>query len=347
MSVEKHRYNACLANYFSVRLLFFDGDLQKKPNVRKCVEQPFQQTKAELWDELTETLCNLNFIQAKAVAKMTYNLVDDFNAVLQVIPDNAGNVSKEKARQARIDKFTHNLIACAKSECTILQLEIPESINPLPIHIIECEIERKKTTPLRLDKLNDFYYFLGQEAENLQEYATIFKNLAIQQAWNYANSGPVVKTAEESLPNRILCDLLLRKKDNRPVWNPSNPIIRILGNHDNGINCIEATPDFKLALTGSQIGQSWYLWNLELGKLINKCYTEGKLNDLCMSADGKLAITCSDECILWSLETGKQLKTLNNPLSKKTQHYLSPRKNKLLRLLIKRPKIEKEKYLQY
>ncbi len=125
MYVEKHRYNACLAGYFSVQLLFFDGDKQKKPNIRKCVELPFQQTKAELWDEVTDTLCNLDFIQAKAVAKMTYDLVKDFNDVLEVIPDNAENISEEKARQARMDKYTQDLIAYAKGEIT--EFEIPES----------------------------------------------------------------------------------------------------------------------------------------------------------------------------------------------------------------------------
>jgi len=38
-----------------------------------------------MWDELTETLCNLDFIQAKSAAKMTFNLVKDINDILQVI----------------------------------------------------------------------------------------------------------------------------------------------------------------------------------------------------------------------------------------------------------------------
>jgi hypothetical protein len=53
----------------------------------------------QLGDEVTDTLCNLDFIQAKAVAKMTYELVRDFNEVLEVIPDNAEYIRKEKARQ--------------------------------------------------------------------------------------------------------------------------------------------------------------------------------------------------------------------------------------------------------
>ena len=127
---SKTIYNTNLSDYFKAQILFFDGDNQKKPNIRKCIEQPFQQTKAELWDEVTDTLCNLDFIQAKAVAKMTYDLVKDFNDVLEVIPDNAENIRQEKARQARMDKYTRDLIACAKGEITGFELEIPESITP-------------------------------------------------------------------------------------------------------------------------------------------------------------------------------------------------------------------------
>jgi hypothetical protein len=66
-----HKYHTNLANYFAAQLLFFDGELQKKPHIRKCVEQPWQQTKGKMWNEVTNTLCNLDFIQAKAAAKMT------------------------------------------------------------------------------------------------------------------------------------------------------------------------------------------------------------------------------------------------------------------------------------
>jgi hypothetical protein len=73
------------------------------------MEQPWQQTRAELWDEVTDTLCNLDFIQAKAVAKMTFDLVRNFNDVLGVIPDNAENIRQEKARQERMIIFPTRL----------------------------------------------------------------------------------------------------------------------------------------------------------------------------------------------------------------------------------------------
>ena len=134
------KYYTALSGYFADQLLFFDGDQQKKPNTRECVELPFQQTKAELWDEVTDTLCNLDFIQAKAVAKMTYDLVKDFNDVLEVIPDNAENIRQEKDRQARMEKYTNDLIACAKGEIKIDELEIPKSITPWPQEKIDMQI---------------------------------------------------------------------------------------------------------------------------------------------------------------------------------------------------------------
>jgi hypothetical protein len=86
MEAQSKKYHTNLANYFNTQTLFFDADNQKQPNIRKCMEQPWQQTKADLWDDVTNTLCNLDFIQAKSVAKQTYDLVEDFNRVLEVIP---------------------------------------------------------------------------------------------------------------------------------------------------------------------------------------------------------------------------------------------------------------------
>jgi hypothetical protein len=160
--LERINYHISLAFYFSSKPNFFDGDLQKKPHIRKCDELPFQQTEALLWDEVTDTLCNLDFIQAKAVVKMTYDPVKDFNSVLEVIPDNAENIKQEKARQERMDKYTKDLIFYAKGEIT--ELDIPQSITPWKEEKINAEIERLKTSPTKADLLKDFLNFLGNES---------------------------------------------------------------------------------------------------------------------------------------------------------------------------------------
>jgi hypothetical protein len=147
--LEKLKYHIILSGYFSAQPLFIDGDLQKKPHLRKCVELPFQQTKAQLWNEVTDTLCNLEFIQSKSCAKMTYDLIKDFNDVLQEIPDNAENIHEENEHQTRMDKYAWDLIAYAKGEIALL--DIPETLPLKSNEEIDSEIERMKANPTRLD----------------------------------------------------------------------------------------------------------------------------------------------------------------------------------------------------
>jgi len=75
----KKDYHINLANYFQSKPLYLDGEEFKKPNVRKLVEQPWQQTKANQWKKVKNTLCDLMFIEAKCLLGHTYGLLQDFN----------------------------------------------------------------------------------------------------------------------------------------------------------------------------------------------------------------------------------------------------------------------------
>ena len=217
-----------LGEYFSSVPNFFDGYRQMKPNMRKYVEQPWQQTKGEMWDETTETLCDFNFIQAKIVAKLTFDLVKDYHLALDRLPESQQEHDKEKKQQKRMEKYVQDLIAYAKGE--IKSLDIPQSTKPWSQEKIEEEIEHIKNSPTRVDRLRDFLHFIGQEADNLQNYAGDFPNFAYQQAWNYADSGPVGLSAEKLSPDERSL-LLLRVGPCRPVWNPLPQVLQILRMH--------------------------------------------------------------------------------------------------------------------
>jgi hypothetical protein len=64
-----------LAGFFAGKRLLIKETVPLIANVRVCDELPWLLSKSEDWDALTNTLCNLDFIQAKAAAKMTYELV--------------------------------------------------------------------------------------------------------------------------------------------------------------------------------------------------------------------------------------------------------------------------------
>jgi WD40 repeat protein len=362
--LAKMKYHIPLANYFVGKPLYLDEPTRKKPNTRKLVEQPWQQTKGEMWDEVTNTLCNLDFIQAKAVAKMTYELVSDFNAALEVIPDNAENIRKEKARQARMDKYTRDLIACAEGKISRFELKVPDSITPWTKDQTEAEIERIKTNPTRADILKEFSNFIGHENIILQNYANEIEHLAIQQAWNYANDGPVGKAAG-NYSAEIYKFMFLRCHLTRPSWNPLKLIIRVIdGNspiamtsngqkaiiggkvkntcillnlktgqivhvlygHTKQINKVSITPDGKFAITGSDDNTSIF-WDLETGQPIHVlCGHSKRVNDVSILPNGKFALSGSDDktCIFWDLETGRPIQTLKGHSSEVNAVAITP-----------------------
>ena len=306
-------FNKNLAEYFASKPLYLDEPQQKKPNVRKLVEQPWQQTKGEMWDEVTETLCNLDFIQAKAAAKMTYELGSDINAALEVIPDNAENIRKEKERQARMDKYTHDLIACAKGEISVDELEIPESITPWTEEQTETEIERIKNSPTNADLLKDFLYFLGNESSNLHNYASEFAHFTYQQAWNYTTDGPVGK-ASEKLSHKFYSSLLCRSIVTRPNWNPIPTILETFKGLQTLVNAVAVTPDGRKAISISFSG-TLILWDLTNGEPL-KTVNDVQLilsTSVSITPDGKKAVSSSmhnNICFLWNLNTGEKISTL-------------------------------------
>ncbi len=334
-------YHITLATYFQSKPLYLDGEEFKKPNVRKLVEQPWQELEAakaiekqyeyELeikekhWNNVTNTLCNLDFIQAKAVAKLTYELVNEINNALEIIPDNAKEIAKEKVHQARMDKYTHDLIACANGEITIEELEIPESIIPWTEEQINAEIERINTNPNLTDRLMDFRNFLGQESGNLQNYASEFTHFTIQQAWNYDSKGPV-GIATQKYSQKVYKTLLLLTQYSRPIRNSKPHKLLILNGHNDDVFTISISPNGKKAISGS-MDNSCILWDLENGKASQHLIGHiAGVTAVAISPDSKWAISGSVDktCILWDLESGKASQHLIGHIASVSAIAMSP-----------------------
>ncbi len=278
---------------------------------------------AKLWDNVTDLLCDLNFIQAKSAAKLTYDLVKDYNDVLTVIPDNKENIRQKKEGQEGVEKYIRDLIAYAKGE--IKELDIPQSQPPWSKEKINEEIKRIKTNPNRLDRLNAFINFLGNEANNLQDYAMDFPCFATQQAWNYTNTGPVGEAAETDSPE-IRQSLLLRSQLTRPPWNPMPQALQTLKGHTGDVESVSITPDGKRAISGSG-DKTCILWDLQTGEKLQtlKGHTEA-VESVSITPDGKRAISGSydETCILWNLQTGEKLQTFKGHTDYVTSVSITP-----------------------
>jgi len=309
-------YHTILAEYFNKKPLYISEIPIQKPNIRKVVELPFQQTNAGLWDEVTNTLCNLDFIQAKAAAERTFDLIKDFNELLKSIPDNQKFVEEAKKEQGILDKYALDLVACAKGKLRIDEIDIPESSTPWTNDQIDVEVERLKSNPDKVDRLKDFLGFLGKEAYSLQTFAKEIPFFAHQQAWNFAAEGPVGLAAEKSLKGNYR-HLVLRTPETRLSWSPRPQIIKLLYGHTKHVKTISISTDGKVALTGSS-DKTCILWDLATGEALNRLAGHtAEVLSIAISSDRKRAFSGSNDhtCIHWDLTTGKALKTYRNHVS--------------------------------
>ncbi len=68
-----------LAAYFDRQPLSEDAGTARTFNLRKLSELPYHQTMASIWTGLESTLCNLDFLQAKAEAGLPYEVIADYD----------------------------------------------------------------------------------------------------------------------------------------------------------------------------------------------------------------------------------------------------------------------------
>ncbi|MEI7726801.1 MAG: hypothetical protein WCK09_16950 [Bacteroidota bacterium] len=77
----KINYPKSISTFYLGKPLYM-GELTKKPNSRKLVEQPKQQTRRKMWNEVSDTLHNLDFMQTNSNTQMINNRKENYNLVL-------------------------------------------------------------------------------------------------------------------------------------------------------------------------------------------------------------------------------------------------------------------------
>jgi WD40 repeat protein len=96
----KLRYHKILADYFNNKKFFIESNEKKKNNeeflyqnqrrvnIRKAVELSWQIIQTKCWNEIQLLFVNILFLEAKAEAGMTSDLLKEFKEVNDQIPDN-------------------------------------------------------------------------------------------------------------------------------------------------------------------------------------------------------------------------------------------------------------------
>lgn len=85
MRLLSKKYHTTLAEYFYGKPLYLDEHEKKKPNTRKLVELPWQQTECQRWQNLESTLTDFSFIDTKIKSGMLFQLLKDYEWSLSKI----------------------------------------------------------------------------------------------------------------------------------------------------------------------------------------------------------------------------------------------------------------------
>jgi WD40 repeat protein len=251
-----------------------------EPYLRALDELPHQLTKAKDWDGVEQILCDLKFIEAKCANGMTYELIHDYSQALDYLPEAQPEKVEKLKREARLKKYTEDLIAYAKGE--IDHLDILPSIRPWSDEELKQDAERIINNPTRMDRILAFSQFVNSEGYSFIKFAT-HPGFVIQQAYNYANSGPIANPAEKLLNEVTKSVLVLRISSQRPEYFPNPSCSKNI--EIPNVSRVSLTPDGRLAITA----RTGY-----------------------MTADGKVAVFPSKSILkFYDIDSGQCIKRLD------------------------------------
>ena len=278
--VDRKNTHKTIADYFETRW--------RETYIRSLDELPHQRTKAEDWEGVEKTLTDLRFIKAKCAAGMTYDLITDYNAALDALPDAQEEKQKRLDHDKRVRKYTNDLIAYAKGE--INHLDIIPSVRPWTDEEIKKDTERIIINPTRLNRIRAFLQFVISEGHHLVKFGHM-PGFCFQQAYNSAKSGLVASAAEEIVNAEKDAVLLLQLPSQRPGHSPHPAFLMPLEGHKGDVYSVAVTPDGRMAVSGG-VDKTIRVWDIETGECLKTL--EGHTNSVwsvAVTPDGRMAVS--------------------------------------------------------
>jgi WD40 repeat protein len=96
------RAHRTLSSYFHLKTKPLDLTRSTDDRSRALAELPHHQICGHSWQELEQTICDLAFLEAKASANMTFELMEDFNEAIRSIPQSLPAIETVRALGAAL-----------------------------------------------------------------------------------------------------------------------------------------------------------------------------------------------------------------------------------------------------
>ena len=285
------------------------------------------------WDKLEEVLTDLRYIEAKCAAGMVDELIRDYRTSLEMLPEAQKDILKADERNNRLKKYVEGLVAYAGKQTVspssyaaelypnVYSLPTP-ALLPDPPESIRLRLwaDKEKTKAdneriidnlTRLDKFRAFSLFVNAEAHNLIKYGK-HPGFCVQQAYNFADSGPVATAAEDLVNPDNENLLLLRSPSQRPRYNLNPALLKTLEGRSGRVEGVSISFDGKTAISGGA-DKSLRVWDVKSGKCLRTLpgHTDSILS-VSITPNARIAVSGSEDKTLriWEIETGKCLKIL-------------------------------------
>ena len=324
---EWHRL---LAEYFS-DLPTWEIEAEKKPTIRKVSELPYQLAYAGMTKTLSKTLTTFSFLQAKLIAFVLDELIEDYDLALSSNNSKGLSLIRDALRLSahvlRVDRaqLASQLLG------RLLAFEQPEIQYLLEQANVWADQPwmRPMSPCLTQPEGAEFFTFRGQcgawaITPDGQAVVTgsLDNSLRVLDLINGTERFSLRGHTEYISDLAITTDGKLAVSASRDktlkVWDLENGTEHFtLRGHSDAVKTVAITPDGQLAVSGSS-DHTLKVWNLKDG---SECFTltghSGEVGMVAITSDGRQAVSSSwedDTFKVWDLIRGSERLTLDGNL---------------------------------
>ena len=294
-----------------------EGRKANSPYVRRQAVRHYLM--AEDWDQASNALSDLDYIEARARNREQVSLLTDYAIAEKSLPEGQAERKLEEERQAELDRYAREMVEYAAT-CTRIREGSGEAepILPRPVPSVrmwteeEIEVERIRRTdhPNRLDKVRAFKLFVATNTAPISDYSGQEGFLA-NLARNDDAAGPVHQEGERKL-KRFNGIKLIKQFHVGERYNPIPACLTILEGHEDRIYDVALSADGKTIVSGSA-DKTVRIWDMKSGSCIRVLKGHQKsVGSIALSMDGRKVVSGSDDKTIriWDKETGECLKVL-------------------------------------
>jgi hypothetical protein len=314
-------WHSSLADYFAGLPMYEDhenpGLASAQANARRAAVLPHHLLHAERWDELTDTMCDLEFVEAKVRAGLVHELREEYRLVRERLPESESECSENAVRRQRLERHAETLANYARG----VTPWCPELLSTLPLtnNEIELELQRFAQSSPRLHRLAAFERFV-EGSTGLLERHRQRPRATVELALASAGGGPVEAAAEAIAARETSAPLFVRARANRSPLRLRPALVRQLRPADthgllqraDHVHSIALSLDGRTFVTGQRDGDLG-VWDFERGRRRFTLAGHTMLaKAVALSADGRIAVTGGyDKTVrVWDLRRGRRVRVM-------------------------------------